>query len=324
MTKGINDLKYDYYPVEGMPPNVLAEETKNTSGITYRAWKADSPLDETLHELAKKRPAWKFVSPYGYPRGAGSNLLRRFDVYEQGQYLGYLMHESVWRNDGNGYRDVVQYSNDRMAKALRRKAYATTTDHRKAVKDILACFYVESFSERMAKATSDITGRVAVMPNNRRAMVDHCIDAPLYYNDNPLLRKFLAANIDQLLEFVRAYEAEHGNVPHFSRERVAVLPTRVQEWEESIPIADALKTGGWYILTRDGGYDVVVRHNSTTTSWSLTDDHLPDDVRSKLGMLKLVAPNTLVAGAGMRTHEDKFFVMTKEAPLGERSMYDNQ
>ena len=64
--------------------------------------------------------------------------------------------------------------------------------------------------------------------------------------------------------------------------------------------------GGKLIIQRDDTYIVVDNVNNA----SYTHQTLPHELRSKLGMLKLVEPDQLVDGIGFKSNQECFFIFT--------------
>jgi hypothetical protein len=66
--------------------------------------------------------------------------------------------------------------------------------------------------------------------------------------------------------------------------------------------------GGKLIIQRGDTYIVVDNVNNV----SYTHQTLPHELRSKLGMLKLVEPDQLISGVGFKSNQECFFVFDHE------------
>jgi len=62
--------------------------------------------------------------------------------------------------------------------------------------------------------------------------------------------------------------------------------------------------GGKLVIQRGDTYIVVDNVNNV----SYTHQTLPYDIRSKLGMLKLIEPNNFVGGVGFKANQECFYI----------------
>lgn len=275
-------------------------KTMELSNIdTHKHGKVDevhSVINQVVYRLATLNPLWTFRVKDINTTFDGTKVATGFDVFEQGEKLG-----TIARTYRNGTY-VIGISNDRIAKGRLRGDTYHTADAEKAILKAKKLFYRLKPDERIAQASKDATDAMSSQLWNReriKAQEDSTVrKAAIDYINGPGLAHFLEYIGTQppavsmpILKAVRKIDEVQGEML-----TIETIRQRFAKEETALVIKDS------------GKYLVKVRDNV-----QLYDDNtLPHEMRSKLGMLKLVEAETFLSNVGCRVNDEVFVLVLDE------------
>lgn len=275
-------------------------QTMELSNIdTHKHGKVDkvhSVIDQVVYRLATLNPLWTFRVRDITTTFEGTKVAMGFEVFEQGEKLGTIMRS--YRNGGH----VIGISNDRIAKGRSRGDTYNTADAEKAILKAKKLFFRMKPDERIAQATKSAQDTVSNQLWKReriKSQVENTVrKAALEYFDGPGLVHFLeyigtqpSAVSAPILKAVEKVDEIKGEML-----TIETIRQRFEKEETALVIKDS------------GKYLVKVRDNV-----QLYDDNtLPHEMRSKLGMLKLVEAETFLSSVGCRVNDEVFVLVLDE------------
>jgi len=268
---------------------------REVRGDTHEVF-VNSTIDPVIQRLATLNPLWRFIATdWGY--GGGNRLaLVRFSVLEHGEELGKISRE---RKGGN---EVIYISNPRIAKTKERSDGYSTVDADKAVLKAKKMFFKLKPNERIEKAM-DEAGRVI---NNQKRIKDR----EKYTAEGTIKTAahayIMGTGFPLFLEHMQTYTAsDRGRIETAMEENQRLT-------DEMITIEtakSAFEAGKTALVIKDGG-KYLVRIGDKVDLFD--DNTLPDWMRGKLGMLKLVQAEQFVSGTGCRVNDETFVLMVEE------------
>lgn len=254
-------------------------------------------IDPVIQRLATLNPLWRFVATdWGY---GGNNKLAlvRFSVLEHGEELGKISRERKGKND------VIYVSNERIAKTKERSNGYSTVDADKAVLKAKKMFFKLKPNERIEKALGD-AGTVMFKQKQLKQREMHSAEVMV---KDFALQYIMGTGFPLLLEHIKTCaESERNRIEkHMSdKER---LTDEMMTIESARSAFEAGKTA---LVIKDGGKYLVKIGDKI----DLFDDNtLPDWMRGKLGMLKLVPAEAFISNTGCRVNDETFVLMVEEA-----------
>jgi len=275
-------------------------KTMELSNIdTHKHGKVDevhSTLNQVVYRLATLNPLWTFRVIDTNTNFQGVKVAMGFDVLDQGERLGTITR--TYRGNGN----VIGISNDRIAKGRSRGDTYHTADAEKAILKAKKLFFRLKPDERIAQANKDATDVMSSQMWNReriKAQEDQTVrKAAMDYINGPGLAHFLEYIGTQppsvstpIFKAVEKGEEVRGEML-----TIETIRQRFAKDETALVIKDS------------GKYLVKVRDNV-----QLYDDNtLPHEMRSKLGMLKLVEAETFLSNVGCRVNDEVFVLLLDE------------
>jgi hypothetical protein len=264
---------------------------EETELLTHRV------IDPVIQRLATLNPLWRFVATdWGYG-GNGKLALVRFSVLEHGEELGKISRER------KGSNDVIYVSNERIAKTKERSNGYSTVDADKAVLKAKKMFFKLKPNERIAKAMGDAG---TVIFNQKRLKDREKLSAEAAVR-LAAMDYIMGTGFALFLEHLKTCtESERNKIEkHMSdKER---LTDEMMTIESAKSAFEADKTA---LVIKDGGKYLVKIGDKI----DLFDDNtLPDWMRGKLGMLKLVQAEQFVSNTGCRVNDETFVLMVEEA-----------
>jgi hypothetical protein len=234
------------------------------------------------------RPGWKFVAMQNEVRGRDNAVIcMGFVIYDENETLGTVKVDYKGRN----YAIIV--NNDRIiAKRERGSGYATQ-DTTKAILAIRKHFYRKEKSERLDKA---------------HTAVAQLINSESY--DKERTKR-------QAWEHVYAHAKEfvEMNMEMYVRDFPVIAPRlgKAHEADAEMKTVEDIKKlfnkGSSLLVVRDGS-EYIVRQGAEVKVYD--DDSLPFEVRSKLGMLKLVDKGQMISDVGCKVDAEVFVVITPQ------------
>ena len=282
------------------PPALLSEFDSYNDNAAKRAATQGNPFQpirpylrhgmlELLEALAAKRPLWRFV-------GAGfvsSGFLTTFNVFDGEEKLGKLDHTLNYNYRVSSTKRVDEFKiyNDRINSKLDRKDHKTTTKLDIAISTVLKEFGIKTTGELINDAKQHLTrlsSELSMATERKRT------------NAEWDLRSSIVKDLEATPEAYAHHVWYEGLGKRFL--------TAAMEHQDinKLKLNITNMENGKIVIQRDDTYIVVDNVNSS----SYTHQTLPFDIRSKLGMLKLVDPETYVEGVGVKTKDTNFYYIT--------------
>ena len=257
-------------------------------------------VDPVIRRLATLNPLWIFrgtdYTP-SYSDGKSRLVVSDFSVHEAGEEIGRIGRSH------HGNREVIAISNDRITKARFRAHAYRTVDADKAVLMAKKMFSRLKPTERVEKALNN-AGNVI---NQQKRLKDR-----EKYTAESAVR--LAAN-DYVMGTGFPLFLEH--LETCSENERARIKTALADKErldsEMMTIEkakSAFESGKTVLVIKDDGKYLVKMGDKIDM---FDDNTLPDWMRSKLGMLKLVQAEQFVSDTGCRVNDETFVLIAEES-----------
>ena len=256
-------------------------------------------IDPVIQRLATLNPLWRFVATdwgYGYGEGEAKLALISFSVLEHGEEVGKISRER------KGNNDVIHIANDRIAKTRERSRGYSTVDADKAVLKAKKMFFKLKPNERIEKAMENAE---KVMSHQKRLK-----DREKYNAENTVreaaVKYIMGTGFPLFLEHMQTYtEPDRSRIEKAMSENER-LTDEMMTIEKAKAEFEAGKTA---LVIKDGGKYLVKIGDKV----DLFDDNtLPDWMRGKLGMLKLVQAEQFVSDTGCRVNDETFVLIVEE------------
>lgn len=244
--------------------------------------------NESLYHVLShflNRPSWKFIGMKNEYRARDNDFIcMGFAIYDDDEALGTV------KVDYKGRNYAVFVENHRInAKRERGSGYATQ-DTAKAILAIRKHFYRKEKAERMNKAHEEasklIYSECYDKNSTKRQAWEH-----VYAH----AREFVSMNMDLYLADFPAITPKVAK----AHEADAEMKT-VEDIKKSFDKGSAL------LVVRDGS-EYIVRLGTEVKVYN--DDSLPFEIRSKLGMLKLVDKGQMISDVGCKVDTEVFVVI---------------
>ena len=308
-----NDSRFKQY-FDGITYQLNTVELPNIKWAKNTNWwtdKKEEPnptmgefIDGFMREVAKKHPEWTFINAMQYsytsPESGKAEIeMHEFDVFHDREYLG-----SLGRDHFRG-RWAYTITNHRISAKRERGWSAKTTDQKKALRLVEKEFGRKSYDEMLneladkgrSKVTMSLHSHASRAATTERYLVE-------------CLTPYLIANFDTYRDLAIA----EGAKP----DKLDVYGEQLEARQVASKITDKMRDGaGLFVIVANNVYaardsgpkDAIAYH-----TW--TSDTLPDVVRRKIGLLKLVEPDHFLADVGYRVDDNSFLIM-KEPEDGE-------
>ncbi len=264
-------------------------------GDTHEVF-VNSTIDPVIQRLATLNPLWRFIAnSWGY--GGGNRLaLTSFSVLEHGEEIGVISRER------KASHEVIYIANERIAKTRERSGGYSTVDADKAVLKAKKMFFKLKPNERIEKAMENAE---KVMSHQKRLK-----EREQYSAEGTVKTAahtfIMGTGFPLFLEHIKT-SAEH------ERDKI------MKAMEENKRLTDEMMTiekakaefeaGKTALVIKDGGKYLVKIGDKI----DLFDDNtLPDWMRGKLGMLKLVQAEQFVSNTGCRVNDETFVLIVEE------------
>lgn len=276
----------------------LRKQLEDRRGVTPEIkYVVSEILSPVIQRLATLNPLWRFVATdYGY--GGGSALvLTGFHVFENSEELGKI------QRDRSRSTERIYVSNERIANTKQRSNGYTTADADKAVLVAKKMFFKLKPTERLAKAHKDADDTI----DRQRRLKDR----EKYHADNTVrdaaIKFIMGTGFHVFLEHIKTIAESERNQIETAMTNKERLTDEMMTIDQAKSAFEANKTA---LVVKDGGKYLVKIGDKI----DLYDDNtLPDWMRGKLGMLKLVQGEQFVSDTGCRVNEDTFVLLVEES-----------
>jgi hypothetical protein len=244
-----------------------------------------------IEALQVKRPHWEFASIHGGSRGVNEysqNVLHStFDIYDNGERLGTIHRE--YRGDSNVYAARSHRISDK-----RQIGTSKMSKHLKViVSEVLREMYPRTVTEIADEKykTSYQTMKEATYKDRRTFMqtADKVSGAMLaYLTTGDRWREFEA--VEDTPEIMKAKAS-------------------LKSQAESARIATDIAASHHVVLI-ERPRDIILK-GSNGVSHTSSLELLPDDVKTKLALLKMGETGSIIPEVGIRTGDDTFYILTE-------------
>lgn len=276
----------------------LSEKTAKAVKDSAREVKSvDTLIDPVVQRLAVLNPLWRFVVDEVSYLSGDSLKATGFKVIEAGEVLGTISREYHGRNY------VIEVSNERIGKDRVRRGGYRTTDANKAILKAKKMFFKLKPTERVENAMKAASG---VIDQQKRRKDREKYDHARVVQD--AAHKFIMGTGFSL--FLEHIETMH----ELDRNRINKSRAEHDRIGEEMLTIDKVKSqfeaGKTALVIKDDGKYLVKIGDAI----QLYDDNtLPDDMRGKLGMLKLVEAESFISNTGCRINDEVFVLVVEEA-----------
>lgn len=279
----------------------LSDETRNSIRNNAMELKSvDTLIDPVVQRLAVLNPLWRFVVvSTGYDNSTEPRSLKaiEFKVIEAGEVLGTISKER------HGSVNVIEITNARIKQVRTRSGGYKTKDADKAILKAKKMFFKLKPDERINKAWKNASGVIDQQRRRKNNEVrDHAGTIQSAAN------KFIMGDGYPLfLESIKTMVIIEQNTIYKAiaeRERIGEEMLTIDEVKSRF---EAGKTA--LVIKDDGKYLVKIGD-----AIQLYDDNtLPNDMRGKLGMLKLVEAEAFISNTGCRINDEVFVLIVEES-----------
>lgn len=271
---------------------------REVRGDTHKVF-VNRTIDPVIQRLATLNPLWRFVATdwgYGYGEGEAKLALTVFSVLEQGEEIGKISRER------KASHEVIYIANDRIAKTRERSRGYSTVDADKAVLKAKKMFFKLKPNERIEKAMENAE---KVMSHQKRLKEREQYNAETTVK-NAAHTFIMGTGFPLFLEHIKTCAEHERNKVKKAMSENERLTDEMMTIEKAKAEFEAGKTA---LVIKDGGKYLV----KIGDKLDLFDDNtLPDWMRGKLGMLKLVQAEQFVSNTGCRVNDETFVLMVEE------------
>ena len=247
---------------------------------------------ELVSALAPKNPDWTFVLTQGWANNENTVYFAGFKVVDSYDVeLGKVLSDTRYSSNA-GAQPAYLINSKHLAS---RRGEKKTTKLDVAIREIKKTFRPDTQDEVIATAIDDATETYRDVRHKKRWASDRLVatlkeKAYVWVRENCL--DAFSASVDEVTQKKLREQAE--------------LEMEIKTVED---IGDKIDTDKSYLIIKDGSRYIVRIDDNV----KLCDDSsLPEEVRSKLGMLKLVEVSQFIDNVGCRVN-DNTFVVVKES-----------
>jgi hypothetical protein len=248
-------------------------------------------LYRTLGKLVRSKMDWKFIALQTIYT-TGGHVIIEVAIRAGNITLGTV--EVVTR----GERDYIRVLNDKIQANVKRGKGYNTTDPEKAEKEIRRMFITPSLEQKLNNHAeyADTMLRTAVQVSKTKCQT-------LWGNLKDARTKFIKDRFDEFAAMLTSMS---------DIDNVASYKAADEERNVIYRICDAWnrRDKGASLLVVLDGSQYIVRYASEVKLFDA--DTVPDDVRVKVGMLKLTEPQQVVDGLGVRVSNEVFIVASTD------------
>lgn len=254
-------------------------------------------IDPVIQRLATLNPLWRFVATDFVWGGRGGHYaISDFLVLEQGEEIGRVERAH------HGNREVIYVANERIAKTRERTNGYRTVDADKAVLMAKKMFFRLKPNERIDKAVKDASTAI----DKQRRLKDREKHNAENAVKNAAHEFIMGTGFPLFLEHIKTCAEHERNKVERAMSENERLTDEMMTIEKAKAEFEAGKTA---LVIKDGGKYLV----KIGDKLDLFDDNtLPDWMRGKLGMLKLVQAEQFVSNTGCRVNDETFVLMVEE------------
>lgn len=266
-------------------------------GLTKEKTCVYPALEPVINKLAALNPLWIFKITNVERFDRDNYRATAFKVYQDGEELG-VIRKFIEKQDSV----TVEISNDRIGKGMVRRNGYRTQNANKAIlkaKKMFAKQNVKELIEKALETAGNVVGN-QVFERNRKISLskDYIHQHAVAYVMNEGYQLFL--------EFVKTtYPQSEQTKFYVSMEQGQTAEVEMLTIEK---VKDKLGTDKTALIIKDGG-KYVVKLGSDVQMYD--DTTLPENLRAKLGMLKLVEKEHFISNVGCRVSDEVFVLIVE-------------
>lgn len=272
----------------------LGEEVKHRINADTQYRTPRGILGEVIWKIASANPHWRVVCTRGIQHSMDNIFTpEEFRVYQGKEVLG-MIRLAHYRREY-----CVGIANKRIGQKLDRGDEQHTKDVAKAISIVKKTFSTKTTAERVADALSKSADVVRGIDwAVARKVRDHT------FNLSEAVHEF-AYKVQR-----QEFESYLQKTPQTSK-LVAILHAHDSDTLDMVTIR-AVKTAmdngdTCTVVLTDGKY--IVKHRESNGAEVYDDANFPDNLRAKLGLLKLVGDGQMVTDVGCRINDEIFVLM---------------
>jgi hypothetical protein len=237
-----------------------------------------------------KYPQWQLVAiaanQYYTDNSVTGRLVTKFTVMEKREVIGYIGWDYSYTRG-----DQYVIGNDRISQEMERQSHTKTTKIDVAMRHIKKHFSPKTTDEHFAKSVNETSQGLYKQVQNLNYSARNTYDEIKY----------------DVVKFIDSRWNEFASTLEPTQENKAAKYLAVRTKLEAVNAIQesCQKRLSYDILLR--GNEYVIRHNGVVSIFD--NEHIPQELKMKLGMLKLVAVGEAVDGIGYRGTEDCFIVV---------------
>lgn len=257
-------------------------------GVPKDEYRTTKMLNEFIGALVKDRPSWRFVATNTYNR----NEVSAFEIYQDGELIG-----TVSRGYYHG-NPCLEMSNHRIEAGRQRSGGYRTKDVTKAVAKAKKLFSRKNAGERVQEAMKKVR---AIIDDVRRGK-EYELRRNTHNVELAMLEYTRGEGLAAFNAFLQASPSIHQSTLK-AQENVSTL-------EQELVTVNAFtdpQQNTVTIVRVDDQY--ILNTNNVFTMRN--DQTLSEELRGKLGMLKLVNAQQIVEGVGCRVDDDTFVLLVE-------------
>lgn len=254
-----------------------------------------SHIHPLIERLALKYPQWRFAGSYSaYSESTSANnvptldvSIRDFKVFDKREQLGHIELGS-WSYKNKLYSFMI--GNHRTSAALERANAYKTSNIDKAVKLVGKHFGakndMELYVDAYKMANESLNGTLKMKSGATRRILNQTEESAF---------QFMLARWDEYLTTI---------VDARQREILSEVP---KVHSEVLLLNTMQQKGATFTVHQEGSYYIMI--NKAGGLEKKTSEELPNNVRHKLGILKLVKDGQAVSDVGFRASDNVFLIL---------------
>jgi hypothetical protein len=256
--------------------------------------KMNDGLESLLIKVHLDKPQWRFELDCDY-----TGRLYSFSVYQDSELLGEVDHTYVGRKVGFGYA----VKNERIREAMSRGRAYQTGDIDKAYVKIKKTFGKQSLTERFNKAWDETNKVINQNYHYKTRSINDFDRTIMKYAMNYAMN----AGFEQFMEYMntKAPITDRNTLAKSVHDKEQV----VSELATIDQVRSKLGTLKTAVIIRDGS-SYIYKHGEVLTMYD--DATLPEEIRGKLGLLKLVEAEHYVENTGCRVNDEVFVIVMED------------
>lgn len=247
-------------------------------------------LWELIYKLVLHHPEWQFVGEDSwYNSGQDAFVVKRFRIYEGDDLMGSVSIDT-WRDT------KFEIRNQRINAAMAKRNHKSTKDVNKAAKIVEEFFKSKTLTERVSEARNAVAGAVSNQLWATTREFNNVMEKL-----SPALVTYVMANLATVRPTLEAYGAPPAAIDMLMEKHE---PRKVMDIMNR---ARHNRTGTTVML--HGDKYVLMRDDDPDRAEIVEAAQLTDDMRGKLGVLKIVDDNAAIESIGMRVNATTFYLL---------------